>query len=360
MRLKKLAIVNHNLGSGGAEKLIYDIALELQKRDVDFSVILLSSKNCIYGKKLLENGIDVIYLSHKWDIYSPKNIFRLLKVLKGYDVIHTHIYSAQLWTAFVSLFLSDKRYITTEHSTNNNRRGKKIFRYLDRWMYSRYDEIVSITSGTEKALKEWIGNYKNASIIQNGIQTKYYFGTQPLKREELGYKDEDILLCQIARLNRVKKHETTLRALKELPSRYKVLFLGEGEEKESLENLAKELGVDKRANFLGYRSDVPSILKMVDISLLTSEYEGLPISSLESMLLTPFIGSDVPGISDLVKDSGLLFDFDNHIDLKNKILELGENKNFYEKIKGSCHEKAKLFSIENTVDRYIEVYEGIE
>lgn len=360
MDLKKLAIVNHNLGSGGAEKLIYDIALELKKRDVNFSVILLTSHNCIYGKKLLEKGVDVIYLSHRWDIYSPKNIFRLIKVLKGYDVIHTHIYSAQLWTAFSSYFLPAKRYITTEHNTSNNRRGKKIFRYLDRWMYSRYDEIVSITDKTESALKEWIGEYKNRSIIQNGINVRYYFGSSPLDREKLGYKKEDILLCQIARLNRVKKHETTLRALKELPDRYKVLFLGEGEERDNLEKLTKELGLDSRVNFLGYRSDIANILKMVDISLLTSEYEGLPISSLESMLLTPFIGSDVPGISDLVKDSGLLFDFDNHIDLKNKILELGENKNFYEKIKDSCHEKAKLFSIENTVDRYMRVYEGIE
>ncbi len=358
MDLKKLAIVNHNLGSGGAEKLIYDIALELKKRDVNFSVILLTSHNCIYGKKLLEKGVDVIYLSHRWDIYSPKNIFRLIKVLKNYDVIHTHIYSAQLWTAFSSYFLPAKRYITTEHSTNNNRREKSIFRYLDRWMYSRYHEIVSITERTESALKEWIGEYKNRSIIKNGINVRYYFGSSPLEREKLGYKKEDVLLCQIARLNRVKKQETTLRALKELPDRYKVLFLGEGEERESLEKLTKELGLDSRVSFLGYRSDIASILKMVDISLLTSEYEGLPISCLESMLLTPFIGSDVPGISDLVRDSGLLFKFDNHIDLKNRVLELGENEILYEKIKKSCHEKAKLFSIENTVDRYIEVYEG--
>ena len=356
--MKKLAIVNHNLGSGGAEKLIYDMALELQKRKVNFSIILLTSHNCIYGKKLLEQGIDVVYLSDKWDIYSPKNIFRLLKVLKEYDVIHTHIYSSQLWTAFVSLFFSNKRYITTEHNTNNNRRGKTIFKYLDSWMYSRYSEIVSITSGTERALKNWIGDYKNNHIIQNGIQVKDYIGMKPLKREMLGYTDEDVLICQIARLNRIKNHKTTIRAMKELPVKYKVLFLGEGEEKENLKKLIKEFQLEDRVNFLGYRSDVPNILKMVDISLLTSEYEGLPISTLESMLLTPFVGSDVAGITELVKDSGILFQFNNHIDLKNKILELSENKLLYERVKKACFEKAKLFSIENTVDKYIKVYEG--
>ena len=64
--MKRLAIVNHNLGSGGAEKLIYDMAIELQKREIDFSVILLTSVNCIYGKRLLEKGIDVIYLSDRY------------------------------------------------------------------------------------------------------------------------------------------------------------------------------------------------------------------------------------------------------------------------------------------------------
>ena len=87
---KRLAIVNHNLGSGGAEKLIYDMALELKDMNIKFSIILLTSVNDIYGKKLQEVGIDVIYLSDKWDIYSPKNILRLRKILKNYDIIHTH------------------------------------------------------------------------------------------------------------------------------------------------------------------------------------------------------------------------------------------------------------------------------
>lgn len=354
--MKKLAIVNHNLGSGGAEKLIYDMALELHKKKIEFSVILLTSVNCIYGKKLLEKGVDVKYLSDKWDIYSPKNILRLTKILKDYDVVHTHIYSAQLWTAFSSYFLKNKKYITTEHNTSNNRRDKKIFKFLDKWMYSRYSTIVSITDMTEKSLKNWIGDFKNSKIIENGVNIGNYLNAKKLDRKQFGFKEKDILLCQIARFSDIKNHETTVKALKELPENYKVLFLGEGDRKNSIETLAKKLSMDKRIYFLGYRDDIPSVLKMCDISILTSKYEGLPISTIESMLLTPFIGSEVPGIKELVKDAGILFKLNDHMELKDKILQITEDKKLYEATKESCLKKALQFSIENSVQKYLDVY----
>ena len=255
--MKRLAIVNHNLGSGGAEKLIYDMAIELQKREIDFSVILLTSVNCIYGKRLLEKGIDVIYLSDRWDIYSPKNIFRLIRVLKNYDVIHTHIYSAQLWTALASLYLDKKKiYITTEHNTSNNRRGRVLFKLIDKMMYSRYSNIVCITSKVRDSLVEWIGNNDKFRVIENGIDIDSILSFKERTRKELGFKEDDILLCQIARLNIVKNHETSFKALKELPQKYKLILLGEGERKDKLLRLAGQLGISDRVYFLGYRDDV--------------------------------------------------------------------------------------------------------
>lgn len=357
--MKKIAIVNHNLGSGGAEKLIYDMAIELKKRGVNFSVILLTSVNCIYGKKLIEQGIEVIYLSSKWDIYSPKNIVRLVKVLREYDVIHAHIYSVQLWTAIASLFLGkDKIYLTTEHSTNNNRRGKGLFKFLDRWMYSKYNKLVSINEETESALKNWIGNSYSYEIIKNGVDIESILQAPKILREELGYDQEDILICQVARLNIVKNQECSIRAMRYLPDNYKLLLVGEGEKREDLELLVKDLDLEDRVKFLGYRTDVPSILKMSNVSILTSKYEGLSISCLESMLLLPFIGSNVPGIRDVVKGAGLLFEDENSKELSEKIKELIIDKEEYENIEARCFERAKEYDIRKTVDKYLKIYQG--
>ena len=358
---KRLAIVNHNLGSGGAEKLIYDMALELKERKINFSVILLTSINDIYGKKLQQEGIEVIYLSNKWDIYNPKNILKLKNILKEYDVIHTHIYAAQLWTAFSSLLLDkNKKYVTTEHSTNNNRRGKIYFKFLDRWMYSKYNTIISITKNVQEELEKWLGLKLNYKIIKNGINLKIYTQSHKAVRKNFNLEESDKLICQVARFNEVKTHETTIEALKLLPENYKVVLLGEGETKEKIEEMVKKYDLNGRVLFLGYRSDVAEIIKMCDISILTSKYEGLPISAIEAMYLNPFIGSNVLGIKELVENVGELFEYKNYIELSDKIKSLIENKTKYFEVKIRCFNKAKEYTIEETIKNYIKIYKEID
>lgn len=354
---KKLAILNHNLGSGGAEKLIYDMSIELQKRNIEFSVILLTKINDIYGEKLLEKGIEVIYLSNKWDIYSPKNIFRLKKILKKYEVIYVNTYAVQLWTAFVSLLMNNnKKYILTEHSTTNRRRGKIYFQYLDKWMYSRYTTIISITNKVQNELKAWIGSTGNHQVIENGIDIEKYKNIKSKKRIEFGLKDEDKLICQVARFDKLKAHETTIEALKILPEDYKVIFLGEGYRYKEISEMVKEYKLEKRVYFLGYRLDAAEIIKMCDVSILTSKYEGLPISAIEGMYLNPFIGSDVAGIRELVQNYGEMFKYKDFVELSKKIKELLNNKVLYnEKVK-SCKKRAEEFDIKNTVDKYLKVF----
>lgn len=359
---KRLAIVNHNLGSGGAEKLIYDMALELKNINIKFSIILLTNVNDIYGKKLQEAGIDVVYLSDKWDIYNPKNIFKLKKILKKYDVIHTHTYSAQLWTAFASLFLDkNKKYITTEHSTSNRRRKKKIFKYLDKWMYRQYDTIVSITKNIQESLELWLDN-KNSSkykIIKNGINLNDYLSVKPKSREKEGFVIEENLIIMVGRFTEAKNHETLLKALKELPRSYKVLLAGEGELKKKIQNLVEELALCDRVKFLGYRSDIPEIIKMCNIGVLSSNWEGMPLSAIEIMALeVPFLGSNVAGIKDLVNNKLMLFENGDSKELKEKILELEKKKELRDEIILKGKIISQKYDIAGVIKSYIEIYEG--
>ena len=105
-------------------KFIYNLALEYRKRGLNFSIISLTSIDDIYGKELQKENIEVVYLSDRGEKYSVKNIFRLVKKLKSYNVIHANTYPSQIWVACVSIFLKKKRYILTEHATTNNRRKK--------------------------------------------------------------------------------------------------------------------------------------------------------------------------------------------------------------------------------------------
>lgn len=359
---KKLAIINHNLGSGGAEKLIYDMALEFKKRNLDFSVILLTSIGDIYGKKLEEAGIDVIYLSDKWDIYSPKNIFRLKKILKDYDVVHTHTYTAQLWTAFASLFLDKKKkYITTEHSTHNRRREKKYFKYIDKWMYSRYNKIVSITEATQNNLKKWLGDKKESKyfIINNGINLDNYFNTKPIDRKliDKNISQNDILISMIGRFSEQKDQETLIKSMQFLNEIYKLILLGDGDSTKE-KKIVQELNLENRVYFLGYKSNIAEIVKSCDIAVLSSYWEGLPLALLESMALgVPTLGSNVQGIKDIIGDDGVVFERGNSKELAEKIEYYINNKDEYEKLSKLGIEKSKRYSLEEMVEKYLKTYE---
>lgn len=362
---KKIAIVNHNLGSGGAEKLIYDMALELKKRKVEFSVILLTSVNDIYGKKLLEEGIDVIYLSNKWDIYSFKNIFRLRNVLKKYDIIHTHIYSAQLWTAFASMFLcKNKRYITTEHNTTNRRRESKIFRYLDKWMYSKYDKIISITDATQNNLQKWLQDKNNSKyvIINNGINLNNYYQVQKKERKKIHQEinDDDILICMVGRFSEQKDHKTLIKSMKNLEKNYKLILLGGGKHIEE-DKLITELELEKNIYFLGYRYDAAEIIKACDISVLSSNWEGFGLAAAESMALgIPTIGSDVEGLKEVLENGGLTFPKGDSEELSRIILSLIKNKKRYIEISELGIKKSKIYSLDNFMKQYLKIYKEAE
>lgn len=335
------------------------MGVELYERGIDVSVVLLTKEASIYDRELMEKGVQVIYLSDIWDIYSYKNIFRLIKVLKNFDVVHTHTYSAQLWTAFASYFLPKKiKYVTTEHNTTNRRREKIWFKILDKWMYSRYDEIVSITKEVEENLFNWIKLKRTKKkVIKNGIVLIDFMEAIATPRETLGLTVEDKVIIMVARFNEQKDQQTLIEAMAYLNEKYKLLLVGEGDLLEKCRQLSKKLKIENKIKFLGYRRDIPKLLKMSDVCVLSSYYEGLPISVLEAMASgVPFIGSDVPGIRELIDGAGVLFKRGDSKNLSEEIKKICENPKCSEEVSKRCLEKVKEYSIETTLDGYMEVY----
>ncbi|MGL5903373.1 MAG: glycosyltransferase, partial [Cetobacterium sp.] len=280
-----------------------------------------------------------------------------------YDVIHTHIYSAQLWTAFSSYFLPAKRYITTEHNTNNNRRGKSIFRYLDRWMYSRYDEIVSIGQATQKNLIDWLGIKKieNYRIITNAIKLEKFYSIKGIDKSFLNenFKVDDILISMVGRFSQQKDHNTLLEALSYLPPNIKLLLLGSGENKEAMKK-CEELFLSDRVYFLGYCSNASEIVKSCKINILSSNWEGFGLAALESMAMgVPTIGSDVSGLKEVLENGGLIFKKGDAFQLSNLIKKLISNNSFYIEVSNRCILKSKEYSFEKMFNSYLEIY-GVE
>lgn len=358
----RLAIVNNDLGSGGAEKLIYDMSLILKNdKSLNFDVIILNSKNEIYKKELQNRGVNVISLDSKFGIYNPFHILKLRSILKNYDVVHGHVFPSQYWVGLAAKILPKNiKFITTEHSTTNGRRGKKIFKYLDSFVYKSYHKIVGITSNVRDNLYDWIiikDKNKLFEVIENGINLKKYERAKATERKKFGLKKEDIILTMIARLSNHKDHKTLINVMKKLPDNYKLLLLGEGELKEELIKLTQELEIQSRIQFLGFRRDGAEILKMSDIGVLSSNFEGLSLSAIEVMASgCPLIASRVPGLEEMIEGIGVLYQHKNVEDLKEKILKLGMDLNYRKEIQANCIKKSKTYCLEKMIEDYKNLY----
>lgn len=360
--MKKIALINHSLGQGGVSKLIYDIALEYKRRGLNFSVISLTSYNDIYGKKLLEKNIDVIFLSNKDERYSIKNLFRLIKKLKPYDIVHANTFPSQIWTVCASLFLSKKQYVLTEHATTNNRRKKSWFKYVDSWMYSRFDKIIAVSDETNQSLKTWLNpSQKQLSkfyVINNGINLKKYYEVPALKRELINssLSNENVLICMAARFSPPKDQLTLIRSMIKLDEKYKLLLLGDGDKSKEIK-LVNELKLNNQVYFLGYRLDADKIIKSCDIAVLSTNFEGFGLVAVESMAMgIPTICSDVDGLRGVMSNGGLLFEKGNSTELAIKIKELIENQKIYDDIAQKGILKSQEYSLNKMVDEYLNVY----
>lgn len=358
----KIALVCNNLSSGGAEKLVYDMAIEIKKKNISVDVILTTKFLGVYDKDLNEKGINIIYLNkgNENTIYKFSNIFKLVKVLKKYDVVHIHVFPVQLWGAIASIFLPKKiKFITTEHSTNNRRRNIRIFKIIDRIMYSNYNNIIAITYKVEKNLREWIGNDFNIDIIENGIDLKRFSCAE---NKEFNFfedfdKNKEKILIMVSRFVPAKNQNTLISSLKYL-SNTRLLLVGEGELIGKSKELVNRLNLEKRVKFLGFRKDIPELLKYADLIVQSSNWEGLSLSMIEAMASgTPLIGSRVEGIIDLIEKKELLFENGNEKELAEKIKTLLENKELYKNMSNYLKEKSKNYSIEKMIEKYLKIYE---
>jgi glycosyltransferase involved in cell wall biosynthesis len=361
----KILHIDNSLGTGGAEKLILDTVPLYRKAGIEMDVLVLCDNDFPFAKALKEQDCCNVFILKKTAnekvVYNPLYIFKIKKFLKNYDIIHLHVFPSQYFAVFANLLNGNKaKLILTEHNTSNGRIANKIFKPIEKFIYSKYSKIICITEEIKEIYQNYLGLSDQLITINNGVDINKIIEAPSYKKSDLGYTEEDRLLIMVARFFAQKDQDTLIKSLLNLPNSYKLLLVGEGKRKEELKKLAEELNVSDRVNFLGQRMDISELLKTCDFVVLSSHYEGLSLSSVEGMASgKPFIASDVPGLTDIVKNAGILFEPRNSKQLAEIILSLDANPAEYKKIAGKCVDRAKEFDIMKMVDKYMEVYQSV-
>ena len=162
---------------------------------------------------------------------------------------------------------------------------------------------------------------------------------------------------------RMKRQDTIVEAMSKLPSRFHACFVG-GEpidkQLQQIKELAKKLHIDDRIHFLYLRSDVPQILKTSDIVIMSSEYEGLSLSSIEGMAaFKPFISTDVDGLREITKDIGEMFELGNSDQLAAIITRFASDEKYYSEVATRCYRHALEYDINTMTKQYMSIYQQL-
>ncbi len=356
-----------NLSSGGAQKLVEEMVPMMNEAEgVEADVLLLSGEDNVFNKQLVAAGVNIHIVPVK-RMKNPLQIFYIASFIKkgGYDAVHAHLFPANYWTAAAStlLFKNKPEMVTTEHNTNNRRRKVKLIKYLDKWVYSRFDKIISISEETEKNLLTWINPREKQRhkyrVIPNGINLEKFSRAQPYNKSDLHphFTEDTILLCMVGSFSEQKDQAAIIKAVKGLPEDVHVLLIGEGELKKKHEKLSQELNVESRVHFLGFRDDVERVFKTSDIVIVSSHWEGFGLVAAEGMAAgKPVLASDVPGLAAVVGDPELLFEAGNSRQLAAMIHQLTTDKYKYESLAETCKQRSTSHDIRTMTEKYLGEY----
>lgn len=359
-QLKVLHVIT-SLRTGGAERLMVDLLPRLRERGLVVELAVLDGTQTDFYSALEALGIRIHVLGMGVRaMHSPRCIPALRRLMRQFDVIHTHNTPCQFFVAIASVGMKQApKLVTTEHSTMNRRRNSFLFRLLDKWMYGRYNKIIGVSDSTTLSLLNYLHGLQQSITINNGIAVDAFLHATAAQdiMEAFGQNKR---LVMSAAFRYPKDHETVIRALHLLPDDYHLLLAGDGNRRKIVEEFVEQEQLSQRVHFLGNRNDVANVLKAADVIVMSSRYEGLSLSSLEGLASgRPVVASDVPGLREIVGDAGLLFPQGEAQALARTILDLEENATLCQQTIEKGLQRARQYDISTMIEAYWQVYQNL-
>ena len=311
-KLRVLTLVDKPTVTGGAERLAAVVAMKLDP--ARFESVLCASRQTdepLLDRELEEAGIGVLALGRRstLDLLAWRPLVSLLR--DGVDVVHAHMFGSNVWGTVLGRLSGVPVVVAHEHTWSFQ--GRPLRRFLDRELVARWADVFVAVSGEDRRKMIEVEGVDPAKIrlIPNGIPSPAS-GAGADVRTELGIEPGAPVLGVVCELRAQKALEVLFEAaallLAEFPT-LKVLVAGDGPERARLEEGARRLGVADTVLFLGIRRDVPAVLAAVDVAVLSSDYEGSPLSVMEYMAAAkPVVSTRVGGVPELVAEDvhGLL------------------------------------------------------
>ncbi len=304
-------------------------------------------------------------------LQAPQKIREVI-ARENYDIVHVHSPIPGFVTRFALSNVKNRPpVIYTAHGFHFHRGGSavknRIFLTVEQLGGRWTDYLVVMNREDEQAIRthKIVPEAKLLYMPGIGVDTRKYSSERASEedvrkvRSELGLKENDRFLLMIAEFNPGKRHRDALAAFAQLERKDVFLvFAGVGPLEEEMKALATQLGVFERVKFLGYRRDIPVLLKAATALLLPSEREGLPRAILEALCMgTPVISTQIRGVEDLLANNcGLMTPVGDASALKNAMVQILDNPAEAKAMAQRGLDHVKTFDISNVIRLHDELY----
>lgn len=366
----RIVHVVYSLGMGGQERIISDLAFSQRKQGHEVAIFSLTRKDGPFHEMLEGYGIR-IFEFHKRDGFSPSLLFKICSQLRNLsaDVVHTHNHMPNLYGAIAGFLSRTPTVINTRHGyggVKTNRRQEAIFRFSSLFTY----RVVAVS----KALVDhYIGiravSAEKVVCIPNGIDVKKYSSASPSDRsdfrKELGISSNTPLCGIVSRLSSEKNLFLFIDAVRRVTNKMPTamfVIAGDGPERNALSAHISGNSLDDNVLLLGQRNDIPRLLSALDLFVLCSKTEGMPLTLIEAMAAgRPVIATDVGGVREVVEDgrTGIVIPSGDEVVLSEKMLELLLDRRKSKSLGSAAKERAfSHFHLSSMVDSYFKLYRG--
>lgn len=307
-RFRVLHVID-SLNLGGAQSVMINLLRYADRSQFEFEVATMSGRG-VYWDRVKALGVPVRALSFSRlvPVYVPSMIWMCLK--RRYDIVHTHLIGANAIAKPLAALCGVKIRINHDHCNDKASDPRRWIALADEISNHLSTHVIAVSQSTHDYL---VGHEHmppdRVTTIHNGVDLDVFRPRREQRaaaRQRLGLPADAFIVAGIGRLSYQKNFSLFIQVAAAVaaqrPSAYFVIA-GTGPEEQQLRDHAARLGIEQRLRFLGYVGDMPEFYPAVDAMLLTSRYEGLPITILEAMATgTTIVSSMLDGVAEIMRD----------------------------------------------------------
>jgi glycosyltransferase involved in cell wall biosynthesis len=352
-------------GPGGAETVVLNLVRRLDPRR--FRSVVLLPPGPWLNPRLRELGVPVVEVSWKsW--YDPSGPMSMVQTIRkhGVDLIHSHLPGQNFYSCIAGL-LTRRKVLVTYHGPVEFQDAESAKGKARLWFVRKAaDRTIVVCRMVKGILAERGFREDRISVIYNGIDPAPYASPAAgTLRSELGLGPDVKLVGMIANVRQSKGYDVLVRAAAEVCRRFpSARFVGVGHVDEGLarpvRQLVAELSLGDKFVFAGFRADVPQVLSELDVFVLSSTSEGMPLAVLEAMAGSKaIVATRCGGIPEVLEDgrSGLLVPPSDPAALAQAIGQLLSDESSALRMGQNAQARLRTqFTLDGMIERYEDLY----